>query len=361
MRGEMAGPGLYGPWYPGPQGEEGGGGWLRLETKGHQHCLYAKLKVKGTTLGPLTLTAWDLAAVVSKMNPCWVPPRVTGLIARLRKPRVDPGIGVGEGRPQGNSTGSESAPRTSAAGGGCWFPWLCCVSIPPLTEIHCSVSGLRLPAGGSCLFPPCSCLFPSCTCLFPTCSCLFPSWSLPLPTMACHDPFYHSPLTIGGFGVSQHSRWLSNIFTIFLTALRLLAPLKEEDSCSWKMNSDPGIVPSRLDTGTWQGRSSGNLGQKPQRTCSVGFAACWCLEAAIPEEKECLGPKLGSCGTTTVSDFHQSCILKHDHSSPALQLFKGPWLHPSRSSGCVKEHITIPLSHPTTHCPPCSNHPESSS
>lgn len=42
----------------------------------------------------------EAALVVSKMNPCRVPPRVTGLIARLQETQWTPGIGVGEGRPQ---------------------------------------------------------------------------------------------------------------------------------------------------------------------------------------------------------------------------------------------------------------------
>ena len=70
MRGEMVGTGLYGASYPGPQGEEGGGGWLRLETQGHQHCLSrAKWKVKGTTRAPRA-DCNEAALVVSKMNPC---------------------------------------------------------------------------------------------------------------------------------------------------------------------------------------------------------------------------------------------------------------------------------------------------
>ena len=56
------------------------------------------------------------------------------------------------------------------------------------------------------------------------------------------------------------------------------------------------------------------------------------------------------------SDFHQSCVLKHDHSSPALQLFKDlDCIHPGPQDASGAHHC--PLSHPTTHCPPCSNHP----
>ena len=92
-----------------------------------------------------------------------------------------------------------------------------------------------------------------------------PASSHHAPASSHHGPCLFPPwLAMSSCSLSSHCRWLcghptlrwlSNIFTISLTALRLPGTsLKEEDSCSWKMNSGPGIMPSQLDTGTWQGR-----------------------------------------------------------------------------------------------------------
>lgn len=110
--------------------------------------------------------------------------------------------------------------------------------------------------------------------------------------MACHGPLAHSPLTIGGFGVSQHSRWLSNIFTIFLTALRTpwhlpkgggLLLLEDElrpRYCAFQAGHR--YLAGKEDSGKPKARSP----REPAVWALLPVAA----EAAIPEEKECLGP-----------------------------------------------------------------------
>ena len=135
---------------------------------------------------------------------------------------------------------------------------------------------------GFCMFPPgllrvpstaseCShhgfCVFPPRLLRLPTTAsasshhgfCVFPPRLLRLPTKASASshhslpwPLAHSPLTVGGFAVTQHSGWLSSIFTVSPAGLRLPGASPEEDSfsCSWQTSSGPGLIPSSLDTDT---------------------------------------------------------------------------------------------------------------
>ena len=100
--------------------------------------------------------------------------------------------------------------------------------------------------------------------------------------------------------------------------------------------------------------NSGNLRPEPQRTGSVGFAACWWQKLPSQEGRECLGPQTGLLWAKSGSlcfVLHQSCILKHNRSTPALQLFKDlDDIHPGPQDVSGVHHS--PLSHPTIHVPP---------
>ena len=131
----------------------------------------------------------EAALVVSKMNPCRVPPRVTGLIARLQETQWTPGTEVGEGRPQGTSTGSASAPGDLCGRRKLLIP-TACPSLLSLRSIVLSLASWLLPAGGSCIFPPWQ-LLPLPIMLLP-----LPIMLLPLPIMLLSLPIMLLPLPI---------------------------------------------------------------------------------------------------------------------------------------------------------------------